>query len=100
MTATKAPVKAKVTVPAHKLEVAKTFRKNIIKSVTGKATSVRDEAGKKVNRQHVITYLEGDKVVTATLQIIYGKELLAHTAKDILELTNRKGSVYYFVPLA
>ena len=96
--ATKAPVK--VTVPAHKLGVEKSFRKNIVKSVEGKATSVRDEAGKKVNRQHVITYLEGDKVVTATLQIIYGKELLAHTAKDITELTNRKGSVYYFVPVA
>lgn len=98
MTATKAPVK--VTVPQHKLEVAKAFRKNIIKSVEGKATSVRDEAGKKVNRQHTITYLEGDKTVTATLQIIYGKELLAHTKKDIVELTNRKGSVYYFVPVA
>lgn len=100
MTTTKKAQTKKVTVPAHKQEVDKAFRKNIVKRVQGKATSVRDEAGKKVNRQHVITYQEGDNVVTATLQIIYGKELLAHTKKDIVELTNRKGSVYYFIPLA
>ena len=99
--ATKAPTKAKkITVPTHTQAVDKAYTKNIIKRVTGKATSVRDEAGKKVNRQHVITYLEGDKVVTATQQIIYGKELLAHTKKDITELTNRNGKVYYFIPLA
>ena len=105
MVATKATTKAKATkvkivVPKHKLQVATDYRKNIVKSVEGKASSVRDEAGKKVNRQHVIRYTEGEKIVTTTMQIVYGKELLAHKVKNILELTNSKKSVYYFIPLS
>lgn len=100
-TATKTKTtKAKIVVPKHKLQVADDYRKQIVKSVEGKASSVRDETGKKVNRQHVIRYTEGEKVVTTTMQIIYGKELLAHKVKNILELTNTKKSVYYFIPLS
>lgn len=91
--------KAKIQVPKHKLQVADDYRKNIVRSVTGKASSVRDETGKKINRQHVVSYRVNDKLVTETLQIIYGKQLLAHKTKNITELTNSKGSVYYFIPL-
>lgn len=98
-TPVKATKKSKVVVPKHKLQVANDYRKNIIKSVKGKASSLRDESGKKINRQHVLTYIVNDKKVTDTQQIIYGKQLLAHKVKNITELTNSKGSVYYFIPL-
>ena len=90
----------KVLVPVHSTQVSADYRKNIIKSVNGKASSLRDESGKKMNRQHVLKYLKGDKIVTEVQQIIYGKQLLAHKVKNITELTNSKGKVYYFIPVS
>lgn len=96
----KAP-KAKVVVPKHKLQVEESaYRKNIVRSVTGKATSVRDEQGKKVNRLHTVKYTSGKRTVVSTMRIIYGRELIAHKDKNITELTNSRGSVYYFIPVA
>ena len=105
MTTTKATTKKatekkeKVVVPKHKQQVD-VNRKLIVKSVEGKASSVRDDNGKKVNRLHVIKYTSGKKVITDTQQIIYGRQLLAHKEKNITELKNSKGSVYYFIPKA
>ena len=102
MTTTKATTKKatekkeKIIVPKHTQAVE--LRKNIIKSVEGKASSVRDENGKKINRLHTVKYMTGKKQTVTTMQIIYGRELLAHKEKNILELKNSKGSVYYFIP--
>ena len=93
--------KTKVVVPKHKNIVEdKAYRKNIVRSVTGKASSVRDEQGKKVNRLHTVKYVSGKRTVISTMRIIYGRELIAHKDKNITEMTNSKGSVYYFVPVA
>lgn len=104
MTSTKtAPAKTakpKVVVPKHKNAVEdKNYRKNIVRSVSGKATSVRNEEGKKINRLHTVKYVSGKRTVVSTMRIIYGRELIAHKDKNITELTNSKGSVYYFVPV-
>ena len=109
MTSTKtapAPAKAeakkpKVIVPVHGTKITDlAFRKNIVRSVTGKATSVRDEQGKKDNRKHVVKYISGKREMRQVMRIIYGRELIAHKTKNITELTNSKGSVYYFIPAA
>ena len=99
-TAAKKSKKERVVVPKHKLAVDKAYRKNIVRSVTGKATSVRDEQGKKMNRLHTVKYVSGKRTIVSTMRIIYGRELIAHKDKNITELTNSRGSVYYFVPVA
>lgn len=104
MTATKPTTKPtekkeKVVVPKHK-QAVEVNRKLIVRSVEGKATSVRDENGKKVNRLHTLKYTSGKKTIVTTEQIIYGRQLLAHKEKNITELKNSKGSVYYFIPKA
>lgn len=98
-TTKKTEKKEKKIVPKHKQKVDATdYRKYIVKSVSGKATSVRDENGKKVNRKHIVKYASGKQTKTETLQIIYGRQLTDHKQKNILELTNSRGSVYYFIP--
>lgn len=92
--------KAKLVVPKHKVAVDQAYRKNIVRSVTGKATSVRNEEGKKDNRKHVVKYTSGKREVRQVMRILYGRELIAHKGKNITELTNSRGSVYYFIPAA
>lgn len=93
--------KAKVLVPEHGVKITDAeFRKKIVRSVEGTASNVRDEDGKKDNRKHILKYAVNGKRVITKGQIIYGKESLAHRQKNVTELTNSKGSVYYFKPLA
>lgn len=100
-TTKKTEKKEKKIIPKHSYAVENTeYRKYIVKSVEGKATSVRDENGKKINRLHTVKYLENKKPVVKTLQIIYGRQLLEHKQKNITEVKNSKGSVYYFIPPA
>ena len=99
-TEAKTAKKERVVVPKHKVAVDQAYRKNIVRSVVGKATSVRDEQGKKDNRKHIVKYVSGKRQVVSTMRIIYGRELIAHKDKNITELTNSRGSVYYFVPVA
>lgn len=90
----------RVRVPQHKQSVTEApHRKNIVKSVSGKASSVRDENGKKMNRLHIVKYTQNKKPIAVKMRIVYGKELLSHTEKNVLELTNARGSVYYFIPV-
>lgn len=98
-TAKATPKKAKEISFKHGVRIEGEKRKLIVKSVDGTATNYLDEAGKKVDRRHTVKYTAGGKNVVTEMQIIRWKAIKKHTKKDILELTNSKGTVYYFEPM-